>query len=60
MDFTGGSLFEGREAGGVATSAPSQKSHGVRPRVEHLFGLYEKLTAPMLIAAAKPKRGRKK
>jgi hypothetical protein len=30
-----------------------------RDRVEHLFGLYEKLTAPML-AAAKPKRGRKK
>lgn len=30
-----------------------------RERVEHLFGLYEKLTAPML-AAAKPKRGRKK
>jgi hypothetical protein len=28
-----------------------------RDRVEHLFGLYEKLTAPML-AAAKPKRGR--
>ena len=31
-----------------------------RERVEHLFGLYEKLTAPMLAAAAKPKRGRKK
>jgi hypothetical protein len=30
-----------------------------RERVEHLFGLYERLTAPML-AAAKPKRGRKK
>ncbi|MDQ6703219.1 MAG: N-6 DNA methylase [Pseudomonadota bacterium] len=30
-----------------------------RERVEHLFGLYEKLTAPML-AAAKPKRGRKR
>jgi hypothetical protein len=30
-----------------------------RERVEHLFGLYEKLTAPMLAAAAKPKRGRK-
>jgi hypothetical protein len=30
-----------------------------RDRVEHLFGLYEKLTAPML-AAAKTKRGRKK
>jgi hypothetical protein len=29
-----------------------------RERVEHLFGLYEKLTAPML-AAAKSKRGRK-
>jgi hypothetical protein len=29
-----------------------------RERVEHLFGLYEKLTAPMLAAAAKPKRGR--
>jgi hypothetical protein len=26
-----------------------------RERVEHLFGLYEKLTAPMLAAAAKPK-----
>ncbi|MGH6856700.1 MAG: DNA methyltransferase [Methylocella sp.] len=34
---------------------------GDRERVEHLFGLYEKLTAPMLAAAAaKPKRGRKK
>lgn len=31
-----------------------------RERVEHLFGMYEKLTAPMLAAAAKPKRGRKK
>ncbi|MDQ6702461.1 MAG: N-6 DNA methylase, partial [Pseudomonadota bacterium] len=32
-----------------------------RERVEHLFGLYEKLTAPMLAAAAaKPKRGRKR
>jgi hypothetical protein len=31
-----------------------------RERVKHLFGLYEKLTAPMLAAAAKPKRGRKK
>jgi len=32
-----------------------------RQRLEHLFGLYEKLTAPMLAAAAaKPKRGRKK
>jgi hypothetical protein len=31
-----------------------------RERVEHLFGLYEKLTAPMVAAAAKPKRGRKK
>jgi restriction-modification enzyme MmeI-like protein len=31
-----------------------------RERVEHLFGLYEKLTAPMLAAAVKPKRGRKK
>ncbi|MDQ6867199.1 MAG: hypothetical protein M3178_01815 [Pseudomonadota bacterium] len=32
-----------------------------RERVEHLFGLYEKLTAPMLVAAAaKPKRGRRK
>ncbi len=31
-----------------------------RERVEHLFGLYEKLTAPMLAAAAKSKRGRKK
>jgi hypothetical protein len=31
-----------------------------RERVEHLFGLYEKLTAPLLAAAAKPKRGRKK
>jgi hypothetical protein len=32
-----------------------------RERVEHLFGLYEKLTAPMLAAAAaKPKRRRKK
>ena len=30
-----------------------------RERVEHLFGLYEKLTAPMLVAA-KPKRGRKR
>ncbi len=30
-----------------------------RERVEHLFG-YEKLTAPMLAAAAKPKRGRKR
>jgi hypothetical protein len=29
-----------------------------RERVEHLFGLYEKLTAPMPAAAAKPKRGR--
>jgi hypothetical protein len=26
----------------------------------HLFGAYEKLTAPMLAAAAKSKRGRKK
>ncbi|MGH6839027.1 MAG: DNA methyltransferase [Methylocella sp.] len=33
---------------------------GDRERVEHLFGLYEKLTAPMFAAAAKPKRGRKK
>ncbi len=33
---------------------------GDRERVEHLFGLYERLTAPMLAAAAKPKRGRKK
>jgi hypothetical protein len=31
-----------------------------RERVEHLFGWYEKLTAPMLAAAAKSKRGRKK
>ena len=31
-----------------------------RDRVEHLFGLYEKLTAPMLAAAGKPKRGRKR
>jgi hypothetical protein len=31
-----------------------------RERVEHLFGLYEKLTAPMLAAAAKPRRGRKR
>ena len=32
-----------------------------RERVEHLFGLYEKLAAPMLAAVgAKPKRGRKK
>jgi hypothetical protein len=31
-----------------------------RERVEHLFGLYEKLTAPMLAAAANSKRGRKK
>ncbi len=31
-----------------------------RERVEHLFGLYERLTAPMLAAPAKPKRGRKK
>jgi hypothetical protein len=31
-----------------------------RERVEHLFGLYEKLTAPMLAAAAKSKRARKK
>jgi hypothetical protein len=31
-----------------------------RKRVEHLFGLYEKLTAPVLAAAAKPKRGRKR
>lgn len=31
-----------------------------RERVEHLFGLYERLTAPMFAAAAKPKRGRKK
>jgi hypothetical protein len=32
-----------------------------RERVEHLFGLYEKLTAPMpAAAAAKPKRGRKR
>lgn len=31
-----------------------------RERVEHLFGLYEKLTAPMLAAAGKSKRGRKK
>jgi hypothetical protein len=31
-----------------------------RERVEHLFGLYEKLAAPLLAAAAKPKRGRKK
>jgi len=31
-----------------------------RERVEHLFGLYEKLTAPVLAAAAKPKRERKK
>jgi hypothetical protein len=30
-----------------------------RERVEHLFGLYEKLTAPMF-AAAKPKRGLKR
>lgn len=33
---------------------------GDRERVEHLFGLYEKLTAPMLAATAKPKRRRKK
>jgi hypothetical protein len=33
---------------------------GDRERVEHLFGLYQKLTAPMLAAAAKHKRGRKK
>jgi hypothetical protein len=31
-----------------------------RERVEHLFGLYEKLTTPVLAAAAKPKRGRKR
>jgi hypothetical protein len=31
-----------------------------RERVEHLFGLYEKLTAHMLAAAGKPKRGRKR
>ena len=31
-----------------------------RERVEHLFGLYEKLPAPMLAAAAKPRRGRKR
>jgi len=29
-----------------------------RERVEHLFKLYEELTAPMLAASAKPKRGR--
>jgi len=29
-----------------------------RERVEHLFGLYEKLTAPMLATTVKPKRGR--
>jgi hypothetical protein len=30
-----------------------------RERVEHLFSLYEKLTAPMLTAPAKPKPARK-
>lgn len=31
-----------------------------RERVEHLFGLYEKLSAPLLPSAEKPKRVRKK
>jgi len=31
-----------------------------RERVEHLFMLYEKLTAPMLAVASKPEKGRRK
>lgn len=31
-----------------------------RERVEHLFRLYEQLTAPLLPATAKPKRARRK
>ena len=41
----------------VAMSAPLLKAHQEldRQRVEYLFALYEKLTAP-LVAAAKPRR----
>ena len=50
-----------------AVAAPmSRNIYGTKPdfrlsgAMEHLFGWYETLSAPMLAAAYKPKRGRKR
>jgi hypothetical protein len=41
---------------GALHDALDDASYRGHKGVEHLFGLYEKVTVPMLVAAAKPRR----